>query len=215
MDPNPSEASPAELDYIAAMSRKNVVDAYTQWTSLSRAEEACLAVAFKPGRRVLDLGCGSGRLALQLGGEASSYVGVDASEEMLAVARKNCASLVFVHADILAFETDASSWDVILLMGNVIDCLQPLDRREALLSRCTGWLRPGGAIVGSSHVTRPGQVRGYFSEVYHGATVENYRAPLGELVLEVESHGLEVALACRDDRKRPADWCYWTACLSK
>jgi predicted TPR repeat methyltransferase len=211
LHPSASKASQAERDYIAAMSRSPVVTAYAQWVTLSRTEEVCLSAAFSKGCSVLDLGCGAGRLALRVRNDASKYVGVDASEEMLAVARGACPGLAFVRSDLLDFETDDEGWDAILLMGNVLDYLQPLDRRDALIGRCKAWLKSGGAIVGSSHLVKPGQSRGYYAEHYHGAIVENYRASFGEIISEVEAHGLEVALAYRDDRAQPADWCYWVA----
>src|SRR4051812_38611679 len=45
--------------------------------------------AFAP-RRVLDFGCGVGRLVIPFAREADEVVGVDVSEGMLAEARRNC-----------------------------------------------------------------------------------------------------------------------------
>ena len=46
-----------------------------------------------PRTRVLDLGCGMGRLAAALAGEVASVVGLDVSAAMLQVARTRCANL--------------------------------------------------------------------------------------------------------------------------
>jgi 2-polyprenyl-3-methyl-5-hydroxy-6-metoxy-1,4-benzoquinol methylase len=170
-------------------------------------------MAFTPGSQVLDLGCGAGRFARRLGSEASSYLGVDASDEMIRAARENCPDLAFREWDIVELDTDEASWDVILLMGNVLDYLQPYERRTRLMSRCTSWLRPGGKIVASSHLTKRSQPRGYYSEDYHGAIVQNYRASLNEIVAEAESQGFEVMDVRRDYRDGPADWCYWVGQL--
>lgn len=208
-----SERSALEEAYIAAMSRKEVVDAYASWTEVTRAENACLELAFMPGTRVLDLGCGAGRFALRLGRQASRYLGIDASPAMIQVARRNCPDRDFAVGDIVEFDAGAGQWDLVLLMGNVLDCLHPEERRTLELQRCAVWLHAGGWMVGSSHLTERGQDRGYYSEDYHGAVIQNHRAALAEIVDEVESHGFEVALICRDYRETSADWCYWAGRL--
>ncbi len=43
----------------------------------------------KPESRVLDFGCGNGRLAKFLGGNFSEYVGVDISQKLIEIAQKN------------------------------------------------------------------------------------------------------------------------------
>lgn len=207
-------ASATESAYIAAMSRRQVVDAYSTWMTLSKAEEMCVGMAFSPGESVLDLGCGAGRFATRLGRKAGRYLGVDASAEMIEAGRRNCPGLKFLRADIVDLDANSASWDLILLMGNVLDCIHPESRRARLLAGCAIWLRPGGTLVGSGHLTRPGQARGYYPEDYHGAAVEHYRAALGEIVEEVESHGFEVVLATRDYRAGTvADWSYWVGRL--
>jgi SAM-dependent methyltransferase len=206
-------ASPAEIGYIEAMSRPTVVEAYSTWKAISTAETLCLDFAFEPGTSVLDMGCGAGRFAMHLGDLCGSYLGVDASHEMIDAARKNCPNLTFVLSDIVDFTAEPATYDVVLLMGNVLDFLQPDTRRRRLLALCSLWLRPGGALVGSSHLTKLGERRGYYAEDYHGAEVENFRSSLSEMIDEVESHGFKVDLATRDYRGSVADWSYWVAKL--
>jgi SAM-dependent methyltransferase len=67
--------------------------------------------AFKPGERVLDIGCGSGATSLDIAhrvGRIGHVVGVDLSPQMLDVARKR-AKLAGEAADFI--EADASSAD--------------------------------------------------------------------------------------------------------
>lgn len=204
-------ASPAETGYIEAMSRDEVVDAYSTWTLISQAEEMCLDRAIQPGSRVLDLGCGAGRFAAPIGRICRSYLGVDASAQMIRAARTNCPDLDFTVADIVEFSAEPAAYDLVLLMGNVLDYLHPEQRRTQLLAHCHSWLTPGGAIVGSSHLTKSGQPRGYYAEEYHGAQVSNHRASFAEIIDEVESNHFEVLAATRDNRVIPADWMYWVA----
>ena len=101
---------------------------------------------------------------------------------MIEAARSNCPNLDFSVSDILDFTPESRSFGLILLMGIVLDYLNPIERRSVILSRCEDWLEPGGAVIGSSHVTKPGQRRGYYAENYHGAQVENLRSPLAEII---------------------------------
>ncbi len=204
-------ASPTETKYIEAMSRDKVVGAYSTWTTISEAEAMCLEVAFEPGARVLDLGCGAGRFAQSIGHMSGSYLGVDASASMIDAARRSCPDLTFIVADIVNFTAKDASYDVVLLTGNVLDYLHPEPRRKQLLTRCRSWLRPGGVILGSSHLTKSGQSRGFYAEDYHGVEVNNFRASLAQLVAEVENYGYEVVVAARDYRVDPADWANWVA----
>lgn len=204
-------ASPAETNYIKAMSRDQVVGAYSAWTVISEAEAMCLDVAFEPGARVLDLGCGAGRFARSIGHMCGSYLGVDASAQMVNVARRICPKLTFVVGDIVDFTAKDASYDIVLLTGNVLDYLHPESRRRHLLMQCRSWLRPGGTIFGSSHLTKSAQPRGFYLEDYYGVEVNNFRASLSELVAEVENYGYEVIVAARDYRVVPADWANWVA----
>lgn len=200
-----------ELRYIAAMSRQSVVDAYKAWGEVSHAERRCIEEAFYEGCRVLDLGCGAGRFASLLGDRAGAYLGVDASAEMIAAARDRNPQHSFMEGDINHFSADEQAWDLILLMGNVIDGLHPFSRRKTLLQQCRKWLKPDGKVIGSSHLTKNGQRSGYYEENYHGAVIEDYRGSLTDHISEVEAGGFEIMLCMRDYRCQPADWCYWLA----
>jgi len=60
-----------------------------------------LGVPLEPGDRVLDLACGDGGLAEPLLARGLSYLGVDASEAMVAAARQRVgARAEFAHADL-------------------------------------------------------------------------------------------------------------------
>lgn len=203
--------SEKELKYIAAMSRKRVVDAYKMWEEISHAERLCIEEAFHEGCRVLDLGCGTGRFANLIGDKAGAYLGIDASAEMIEAAQDKYPQFSFIRQDITSLTTDDQAWDIILLMGNVIDGLHPFSRREALLQQCRQWLKPEGKVIGSSHLAKSGQCAGYYRENYHDAFIENYRALLADHISEVEANGFEIMLCMRDYRCKPADWCYWLA----
>lgn len=197
-----------EEGYWRAMSRPEVVQAYSAWSGLSEAEAICIKEYVKEAPRVLDLGCGVGRLAEVLGGKYSSYLGVDISSEMIAAARKRVPQGVFLTADIADLSLKAGSFDLILLMRNVLDILHPFSRRSRLIRKCRKWLSPNGVLIGSSHLLGAHDASGYYLEDYHGASVANYRAPFCDFIRELESSGLEVLLAVKDWRDGAADWAY-------
>jgi SAM-dependent methyltransferase len=70
------------------------------------------------GRTVLDVGTGTGRAALLLSGQGARVTGIDASAEMLAVARQRAAdrgaSITFTTGDAHALEFGDRSFDVVV-----------------------------------------------------------------------------------------------------
>ena len=61
--------------------------------------EAELVVSFAPAS-VLDAGCGSGRVAVELGRRGIDVVGADVDASMLATARRLAPALTWVHSDL-------------------------------------------------------------------------------------------------------------------
>lgn len=107
---------------------------------------------FKP-RRVLDFGCGVGRLVVPFAALAPEVVGVDVSPAMLAEARRNCdergaGHVVLVRSDDELTEVKGS-FD--LVHSSIVLQHIPVDRGMALFARLVGMLRPGG--IGALHVT--------------------------------------------------------------
>ena len=202
------ERSNQEASYIKAMSRPGVVAGYAVWKSFSSAEKICFENFVSVGSRVLDLGCGTGRALDAIDGVASSYVGVDCSYAMIAEAKRQHPSINFIQGDIVETSLSIGSFDVILLLGNVLDILHPFERRGHVLRRYYDLLEPNGVIICSSHLARRGQAAGYHCEDYHGAEVYNYRSSISDWVNEVETAGYNVELAMRDHRGEVSDWAY-------
>ena len=96
------------------------------------------------GRRVLDVGCGTGRLAAALTERASAKVwGVDASPEMLAEARAKLprgAALKEARAEALPFKDGWFERVVLWLVVHLVD-------RAAALAEARRVLGPGGRVV--------------------------------------------------------------------
>jgi SAM-dependent methyltransferase len=99
------------------------------------------------GTRVLDAGCGTGRVAIELAKRGFSVVGVDVDPAMLSAARAKRPELPWVEADLtdLAHVVDAE-FDVALLAGNVLNFVRP--GTEGDVVRAVGErVAPGGLLV--------------------------------------------------------------------
>lgn len=108
------------------------------------------AALVPPGARVLDAGCGTGRVMIRLAELGYDCVGVDLDASMLAVARQEAPELPWIRADLSEFDPAAvnvaADFDLVVAAGNIFPLLAP--RTEAaVVSRLAAALRPGGLLV--------------------------------------------------------------------
>ena len=212
---------------------REVVEAYSRWTSLSDAEVNALRWVLNTQRRVLDLGSGTGRIAKFVASNVSRYTGIDRSEMMVRRAREMLPGVHFEQRDFFDITPGDSDFNAVLIMHNTIDSIHPNSRRLGLL-RCVGtWLPKGGILVLSSHVPsnvtpgRPGHIlrvrswsrrrfvfirgQGYVPEDYHGRTVWQYRTTPLVMVQQLDKCGFDVVECHLDWSRRPFDWIYYVA----
>lgn len=116
--------------------------------SVARYQTALLAaIGAQPGERVLDVGCGSGQVAIDVvrSVPGSSAVGVDLSSAQLDVARTRAGALPveFVQADAQVHQFDAASYDVVASRTGTMFFSDP-GKAFANLAHAT---KPGGRLV--------------------------------------------------------------------
>ena len=106
------------------------------------------------GTRVLDAGCGTGRVAIELAARGFSVVGLDVDAAMLAAARAKAPDLRWIEADLLdaGAHLDAT-FDVVALAGNVMIFVAP-GTEGRVLSELAGLLAPDALLV-SGFALRP------------------------------------------------------------
>ncbi|MFF3437276.1 class I SAM-dependent methyltransferase [Streptosporangium sp. NPDC002721] len=137
-------------------------------------EARLCAELLPPGARVLDAGCGTGRVAIRLAELGYDCVGVDLDASMLDVARRAAPRLPWILADLsdlgdlgnLADLSDpgdlsdlgdpgdlenhavreGGSFDMVVAAGNVIPLLAP-GTEARTVAGLAALLRPGGLLV--------------------------------------------------------------------
>ncbi|QXC62582.1 class I SAM-dependent methyltransferase [Aquihabitans sp. G128] len=107
--------------------------------------EATLVAALSPGRRVLDAGCGTGRVAIELARRGFAVTGVDLDPAMLAAAREKAPDLDWHQSDLAAFRTD-ERYDLAVLAGNVLIFVDP-GTEAAVVAATAATLQPRGLLV--------------------------------------------------------------------
>ena len=112
--------------------------------------EATFVAGLLPGPgRILDGGCGTGRVAVRLAELGHDCTGVDADESMLAVARREAPGADLAGRRPRRPPPDAvagAPYGVVLLAGNVVPLLAPGTLARAVRG-LAGVLRPGGLLV--------------------------------------------------------------------
>ncbi|HMJ10702.1 MAG TPA: DegT/DnrJ/EryC1/StrS family aminotransferase, partial [Polyangiaceae bacterium] len=114
--------------------------------------------ATRPVKRVLDLGCGTGRHVVELVRRNYEVVGVDRSKAMLAHAAKRVSARL-VHADLTELALD-ERFDAVLMLFAVLGYQTTLDGLRRALNTAHRHLEPGGLFMadvwyGPSVLQRP------------------------------------------------------------
>lgn len=100
-----------------------------------------------PGK-LIDLGCGTGRLCRHFAAKGFDCVGVDLSEEMLTLARAGCPAAAFVAAnlvDLAPFAADTLDYAACLF--STLGMVRGAEHRAAAVRSVFRVLKPGGRFV--------------------------------------------------------------------
>ena len=139
------------------MNADRVSPQWTQWRSQMDLDEyearfgrpdshgeADFVESLRPGS-VLDAGCGTGRLAIELHKRGMRVVGVDLDEDLLSRAQQKAPEVRWALADLADMEL-ARDFDVVVMAGNVMQFCR-VDKRADVVHGCARHVKRGGALV--------------------------------------------------------------------
>ncbi|WP_258348230.1 class I SAM-dependent methyltransferase [Saccharopolyspora gregorii] len=133
------------------------------------AGEARLVDAMVPrGARVLDAGCGPGRVGAALAAAGHRVVGVDVDPTLIAAAEQDHPGPRWLVADLAELDLPARGidepFDAIVCAGNVLAFLAPATRRE-VLRRFRAHLAPEGRVAAGFGAGRGYEFDEFFADV--------------------------------------------------
>jgi SAM-dependent methyltransferase len=113
--------------------------------------EADFVCRFDPSS-VLDAGCGTGRVAIELAKRGIDVIGVDLDQAMLATARSKAPDLTWIAADLLDVDL-GRTFDVVGLPGNVMIFLAP-GTEPTVVANMARHVSPGGRLIAGFQLGR-------------------------------------------------------------
>jgi len=99
------------------------------------------------GTRVLDVGCGVGRIAAPLSAAGVDLVAVDDDPQALGQCGGNAPAATCVQADMRHLDMPPVSFDMVCCLGNTFCLLHDVDEAVQVMQAWRALLRPGGVII--------------------------------------------------------------------
>jgi len=128
-------------------------------TELLPEEQVLLTRYLRPGRRVLDVGCGAGREAIGFARAGLSVVGIDLAPAMIALARERAraagVAIDLAVAEPLTLPARVGRFDAIYFSPGIYAHIPGRERRVRTLAKLRELLLPGGMIVVGPVLTPP------------------------------------------------------------
>ncbi|MBV9594655.1 MAG: class I SAM-dependent methyltransferase [Actinobacteria bacterium] len=113
-------------------------------------EAAFVTTLIAPGARVLDAGCGTGRVAVRLAELGYACTGVDSDDSMLATARRSSRDVHWLLGDLADLADpevlEHPSFDLVVCAGNVIPFLAA-GSEPAVVAALAARLSPDGLLA--------------------------------------------------------------------
>ena len=140
-----------EAELLGWNARAQSYDDYTGQVT-SQAIPTLLAMAeTAPGKRILDLCCGTGRAAGAAAALGARAEGIDVSPAMIEAARENFPDARFDVGDAEAIPREADSYDAVICSFGLMHLASP----ETLFSELARVVKPGGRVALSHWIGPP------------------------------------------------------------
>ncbi|MFI6761617.1 class I SAM-dependent methyltransferase [Micromonospora sp. NPDC050417] len=113
-------------------------------------EARLLDAMVAPASRILDAGCGTGRVGAALAARGHRVVGVDADADLVESARADHPDLTLLVGDLAELDLPSAGepepFDAVVVAGNVMTFVAP-GTEEEILRRIAAHVRPDGPVV--------------------------------------------------------------------
>jgi SAM-dependent methyltransferase len=212
-------------DYVSSERVAREYDAALAGTPLLELDLRFAERHFPAPGRLVDLGCGTGRLLLHFARRAFSCFGVDLSEAMLDVVREKAVrewlSVERMKANLVELDPlPAASFDYAACLFSTLGMIRGRDHRATFLKHVRRVLKPGGVFVLHAHnagyrfgrVGRRGSEPGDRTMPQHrgGAELTLHHFTRRELVAHLAEAGFRVRelvpVGTRPDGRLPMAW---------
>ena len=141
-------------DYLHSDEMVRGYDEQMATSPLAAADIAFCETAFPAPGRLLDLGCGTGRLCLHFAQKGYVCVGVDLSDEMLAQASETARDFTIDYrkANLVELsEFPDASFDYAACLFSTLGMVRGHENRAKVLANACRLLKPGGRFVLHAH----------------------------------------------------------------
>lgn len=142
-------------------------DALTRLIDTHFAGRAC---------RILDAGCGTGRLAVELERRGHAVTAIDLDPDMVDRARPKSASITWMVGDLASVDI-AERFDIVVMIGNILNFCEP-ESQSTIVHNLVGHLERDGLLVcGWSQESHP--------DSYHASQFVADAAEVDAVILEL------------------------------
>jgi SAM-dependent methyltransferase len=141
--------SPSSDQRVAEFYAQTYDESVPDWPGEIEFYRRLASVVRRKGEGLLEIACGTGRVAIRLAQDGTHTVGLDLSPKMLEVAgekSKNIANIRWVQADMCEFDL-GETFGLVLIPGHAFQNLNTPQEQVACLQCIYRHLKPGGHLI--------------------------------------------------------------------